>query len=173
MDRKKARGVRQVKYRPTGAGGPKRVVREKAAAPEATVSTTMRLRASLRTALELAAHRDRRSVAEVAQELLEEGLRMRACPGIYFATEPSGRVAKIAGTGLGVWEVLGDFVEDQDVELLKKAFHELSASQIRAALFYFNCYPDEVRVRIDANAALTPEVIEQRYPGLIRVVRVD
>lgn len=96
-----------------------------------------------------------------------------ACPGIYFAAEPAGRVAKIAGTGLGVWEVLGDFVEDQDVELLKKAFHELSASQIRAALFYFSCYPDEIRAKIDANAALTPEVVEQRYPGLIRVVRVD
>jgi hypothetical protein len=31
---------------------------------------------------------------------------MQACPGIYFADEPAGRVAKMAGTGLGVWEVI-------------------------------------------------------------------
>lgn len=133
----------------------------------------MRLRSSVRTALERWAQRDRRSVAEVAQELLEEGLRMRACPGIYFATEPSGRTARIAGTGLGVWEVLRDFVEDRNVERVKEAFAELSASQFRAALLYFESYPDDVRARVEANAALTPEVLEQRYPGLVRVVRAD
>jgi hypothetical protein len=40
----------------------------------------------------------RRSVSDVAQELLDEALRMRQCPGIYFADEPSGRTAKIGGT---------------------------------------------------------------------------
>ena len=66
--------------------------------PEATVSTTMRLRQSVREHLEAWAKRGRRSVSEIAQELIEEGMRMRECPGIYFATEPSGRTAKIAGT---------------------------------------------------------------------------
>lgn len=33
---------------------------------------------------------------------------MRACPGIYFADEPTGREAKVGGTGLGVWEVIRD-----------------------------------------------------------------
>jgi hypothetical protein len=31
-------------------------------------------------------------------------------------------------------------------------------------------YPDEIRRQVDANAALTAEVLEQRYPGLVRVV---
>ena len=74
----------------------------------------MRLRRAVRTGLEQAAARARRSVSDVAQELIEEGLRMRDCPGIYFATEPSGRTAKVSGTGLGVWEVLRDFVRGVD-----------------------------------------------------------
>src|SRR5215831_2028315 len=82
--------------------------------PEPRVLTTMRLRQSLRRELEATAARSRRSVADVTQELLDEALRMRQCPGIYFADEPSGRTAKIGGTGLGVWEVVRDFSQDPD-----------------------------------------------------------
>jgi uncharacterized protein (DUF433 family) len=130
----------------------------------------MRLRRAVRTGLEQAAARARRSVSEVAQELIEEGLRMRECPGIYFATEPSGRTAKIAGTGLGVWEVLRDFVQDEDIDRVRRAFTQLSSAQVTAALIYYKRYPDDIRREVDANAALTAEVLEQRYPGLVRIV---
>jgi uncharacterized protein (DUF433 family) len=133
----------------------------------------MRLRRAVRAGLEAAAARARRSVSEVAQELIEEGLRMRECPGVYFATEPSGRTAKIAGTGLGVWEVLRDFVQEQDLERVRRAFPQLSSAQINAALIYYNRYPDDVRRRVAANAAVTAEVLEQRYPGLVRVIRAE
>lgn len=96
---------------------------------------------------------------------------MRRCPGIYFADEPSGRTAKIAGTGLGVWEVLRDFGKDQDADRLGKAFPQLSRAQITAALMYYARYRDEVQAQIDANAGLTPEAIEKQYPGLIRLTR--
>lgn len=95
---------------------------------------------------------------------------MRDCPGIYFATEPSGRTAKISGTGLGVWEVLRDFVGDEDLDRVRRAFPQLSSSQITAALIYYKRYSDEIRREVEANAALTAEVLEQRYPGLVRVV---
>lgn len=137
--------------------------------PETTVSTTMRLRQSVREHLEAWATRGRRSVSELAQELIEEGIRMRECPGIYFASEPAGRTAKIAGTGLAVWEVLRDYVRDQDTEGLRQAFGQLSQSQIMAALMYFGHYPEEIRREVEANAALTPEVLAQRFPGLVRV----
>ena len=130
----------------------------------------MRLRREVRTGLEQAAARARRSVSEVAQELIEEGLRMRDCPGIYFATEPSGRTAKVAGTGLGVWEVLRDFVQDEDIDRVRLAFTQLSAAQVTAALIYYKRYPDDIRREVDANAALTAEALEQRYPGLVRIV---
>jgi uncharacterized protein (DUF433 family) len=131
----------------------------------------MRLRQSLRRELEAAAARSRRSVADVTQELLDEALRMRQCPGIYFADEPSGRTAKIGGTGLGVWEVVRDFIKDQDADRLREAFPQLSQAQITAALMYYARYRDEVQAQIDANAALTPEAIEKQYPGLVRFTR--
>jgi len=138
--------------------------------PEATVSTTMRLRQSVREHLEAWAARGRRSISEVAQELIEEGIRMRECPGIYFASEPAGRTAKIAGTGLAVWEALRDYVQDQDIERVRRAFGQLSQAQITAAVMYCSRYPEEIRREVEANAALAPEVLEQRYPGLVRVV---
>lgn len=136
--------------------------------PEARVMTTMRLRRSLRRDLEAAAARARRSVADIAQELLDEALRMRRCPGIYFADEPSGRTAKIGGTGLAVWEVLRDFSKDQDASRIRKAFPQLSQAQVTAALMYYARYRDEIQKQIDANAALTPETIASEYPGLVR-----
>lgn len=145
---------------------------ERARRTEATVSTTMRLRSSVRKSLEVWAQRMHRSVSEIAQELIEEGIRMRTCPGIYFASEPSGRTAKIAGTGLAVWEVLREFVRDQDGERLRRAFPQLSPAQITAALMYFTRYTEEVTREIESNAAVTPEALEQRYPGLVRVVTV-
>jgi uncharacterized protein (DUF433 family) len=137
---------------------------------EATVSTTMRLRQSVRAHLEAWAARGRRSVSEVAQELIEEGLRMRECPGIYFASEPAGRTAKIAGTGLAVWEVLRDYVQDRDIERVHRAFGQLSRAQVTAAAMYYGRHPEEIRREVEANAALTPEVLEQRHPDLVRVV---
>lgn len=98
---------------------------------------------------------------------------MRECPGIYFATEPSGRTAKVGGTGLGVWEVLRDYVNDQDAEQLRRAFHWLSQAQITGALVYFARYGDEVRGEVAENANLTPEELEHRYPGLVRPVRIE
>src|SRR5437870_13815055 len=138
---------------------------------EPRVLTTMRLRRSLRKDLEATAARTRRSVADVAQELLDEALRMRQCPGIYFADEPSGRTAKIGGTGLGVWEVVRDFSKDQDADRIRAAFPQLSQAQITAARMYYARHRDEVQAKIAANDALTPETIEKQYPGLVRFTR--
>ena len=143
----------------------------KSSRAEPRVLTTMRLRQSLRRELEATAARNRRSVADVAQELLDEALRMRQCPGIYFADEPSGRTAKVGGTGLGVWEVVRDVSRDQDADRLRRAFPRLSQAQITAARMYHARYRDEIQAKIDANAALTPEAIERQYPGLVRFTR--
>ena len=96
---------------------------------------------------------------------------MRQCPGIYFADEPTGRTAKIGGTGLGVWEVVRDFARDNEVERIRGTFPQLSQAQITAALIYHARYRDEVQAKIDANAALTLAAIEKQYPGLVRLTR--
>lgn len=140
---------------------------------EPKVLTTLRLRRSLRDDLVAAAERSRRSVADVAQELLEEGLRMRVCPGIYFADEPSGRTAKVGGTGLGVWEVLRDFCRDNDLDALRRTFPDLTQAQLTAALMYYRRYSEEVQRQVEANARLTPEALEKEFPGLVRFVSVE
>src|SRR5262245_34539341 len=140
---------------------------------EPKVLTTLRLRRSLRDDLVAAAERSRRSLADVAQELLEEGLRMRLCPGIYFADEPSGRTSKVGGTGLGVWEVLRDFCRDNDLDSLRRTFPDLTQAQLTAALMYYRRYPEEIQREVEANAKLTPEAIEKEFPGLVRFISVE
>ena len=98
---------------------------------------------------------------------------MRQCPGIYFADEPSGRTAKIGGTGLAVWEVLGDLSRAADPKGIRGVFPQLSQAQVTAALMYERRYPEEIQREIARNAALTPEAIEQRYPGLVRFVTTE
>ncbi|MGH7266595.1 MAG: hypothetical protein ACREMB_17370 [Candidatus Rokuibacteriota bacterium] len=134
------------------------------------MTTSLRLRSGLRAYLDQLAERSQRSVSDVAQQLLEEAIRTRECPGIYFAEEPTGRTAKIMGTGLGVWEVIRDYSAVGEREgRLREVFPQLTPAQIGAARNYFLRYRDEVQRRIDEDAGLTPEVVVARYPGLVRL----
>src|SRR5262247_3385132 len=102
------------------------------------VTTSLRLSSGLRASLEALAERSRRSLSDVAQLLLEEAIRLRECPGIYFADEPTGRTAKVMGTGLGVWEIMRDYLAVGEQEArLREIFPQLSAAQIAAARNYF------------------------------------
>lgn len=108
---------------------------------EPLVTTSLRLRSELRAYLEDLALRSQRSVSDVAQQLLEEAIRTRECPGIYFAEEPAGRTAKIMGTGLGVWEVIRDYLAVGEREdRLREIFPQLttlSRTPVESA------YPDQ------------------------------
>src|SRR5262245_14390647 len=147
------------------AGG---TVRKRSA--ERLGTTSLRLRSGLRAYLEDLADRSQRSVSDVAQQLLEEAIRTRECPGIYFAEEPAGRTAKIMGTGLGVWEVMRDYVAAGEREdRVREIFPQLTPAQIGASRNYFLSYRDEIERRITENAALTPESVLERYPGLVRL----
>lgn len=135
----------------------------------ATPTKTLRLRPRLQNQIDRIARRSRRSFSQVTQDLLEEALRMRECPGIYFAHEPAGREAKVAGTGLGVWEVIRDYMAaGQDERALRKALPQLSAAQIRACLLYYAKYPQEIDAEVRENAALTRDALRRRSPGLVR-----
>lgn len=134
-----------------------------------TPTKTLRLRSELRVEIDRIAKRARRSFSEVTRDLLEEALRMRECPGIYFADEPAGREAKVAGTGLGVWEVIRDYpVAGKDERVLRKSFPRLSQAQARACLLYYRKYPQEIDAQIEENAALTREAVQSRFQGLVR-----
>lgn len=135
----------------------------------ATPTRTLRLRPRLRAEIERIAKRARRSFSEVTQDLIDEALRMRECPGIYFADEPAGREAKVGGTGLGVWEVIRDYLAARkDEQALRKSFPRLSAAQVKACLLYYGKYPQEIGAAIDENAALSREAAQTKVPGSVR-----
>jgi uncharacterized protein (DUF433 family) len=137
----------------------------------ATPTKTFRLRPRLQAEIDRIAKRTRRSFSAVTQDLLEEAIRMRECPGIYFADEPAGREAKAAGTGLGVWEVIRDYAAaGRDERAIRKSFPQLSEAQIKASLLYYRKYPQEIDAQIGENAVLTRETVPAKFPGLVRTV---
>lgn len=106
-----------------------------------------------------------RPFSSVMSELLEEGLRMRRIPGIDFTDGYRGRMAKVAGTGIQVWEVVRDY-RDMDAcwDDLREAYHWLNETQLRAALAYAEAYPTEIDERIRIDEEWTPEKLYATYP---------
>ena len=101
------------------------------------------------------------------KSLLEEALKMRRCPGIVFAAGISGRRARVAGTGVEVWELVAQYKYlDRDELRLKEAFHWLTPSQIRGALGYYTLYPDEIDELIARNEDWTEAALQERYPSI-------
>lgn len=71
-----------------------------------------------------------------------ERQRMAQVPGIYFGTEATGRVAKVQGTGLGVWEVIRIYrAFNGDLQAIAEAYPYLTRQRLQAALCYAQLYP--------------------------------
>ena len=125
-----------------------------------TATKTLRLRETLRSEIDLIAKRSRRSFSEVTQALIEEALRMRKCAGIYFGDERGGREAKIACSGLGVWEVIAVHKAVSKKEsALRARFPWLTQAQLSGALNYYRNYSDEIDALIDENETLYPHIL--------------
>jgi uncharacterized protein (DUF433 family) len=78
----------------------------------------------------------------ITKDLLTEAIKMRRCPGINFGEGVSGRRAKVAGTGIEVWEIIAAYKSvGKDLKKLKKAYHWLSQGQVKAVLSYYSAYP--------------------------------
>lgn len=111
------------------------------------------------------ARRSGRDVSAVVNEMLDEGLKMRRIPGIVFGDTRRGRVARLAGTGLAVYEVIRTLHEvDDDPARLRAAYHWLTEPQIRAVLAYAEAYPDEIDQRLSDEADWTAERVWETYP---------
>src|SRR5437870_6127256 len=107
--------------------------------------SSIRFRPWIRQQVQRTARRSRRPFSEVVQDLLEEALRMRQCPGIYFADEPAGREAKVAGTGLSVWEVIRDYLAGGRGESkLWGALAHITRAHLTRALACYLCWPLEL-----------------------------
>lgn len=101
------------------------------------------------------------------KELLEGAIKMHRCPGIAFGEGVSGRRARIAGTGIEVWEIIANYKSvDKDFKRLITIYHWLTEIQLRAALAYYTAYHDEIEDLIARNESWTRESVQKRYPFL-------
>ncbi|MBW2644555.1 MAG: DUF433 domain-containing protein [Deltaproteobacteria bacterium] len=92
---------------------------------------------------------------------------MRRCPGIVFTDGVTGRKARVAGTGLEVWEIIATYIGvKQNVKRLQKAYHWLTEQQLRAAIGYYTVYCEEIDQQIKQNESWSKDTIIENYPHL-------
>jgi uncharacterized protein (DUF433 family) len=136
-----------------------------------TVQKCIRLPEQTVKEIESVAEISGRDFSAVARDLLIEALKMKNCPGIVFAGGPTGRRARISGTGIDVWELIATFKGlGEDYPELKKAYDWLSEPQLHAALSYYALYPQEIDDRIRRNDDLNRDKVLKRFPFLAKTV---
>jgi uncharacterized protein (DUF433 family) len=129
-----------------------------------TQPVSLHIPEDMRAEIEAIARRRGRAFSGGAEAMLVEAIKMRRLPGIVFADSTSGRVARVAGTGLEVFEIVRAFRDmDEDWEHLRASYHWLSDNQLRAALAYAAAYPEEIEERLRAEERWTPETLWTTY----------
>lgn len=101
------------------------------------------------------------STSSVANQFVDEALRMEEHPGITFRSGPSGRRAGLVG-GPDVWEVIGalqatleaerDLADDALVNATAEATGQ-PEHRVRVAVRYYAAYRDDIDEWIAANRA--------------------
>lgn len=133
-----------------------------------TIQKSLRVPVDIAQAVQDTADATGRDFSTMANELLTEALKMRRCPGILFGDGPSGRRARLAGTGIDVWEVVATYRSvSQNFRRLQRAYDWLSEPQLRAALAYAEAYPEEITQQIARNEAWTKERLTTQHPALV------
>jgi uncharacterized protein (DUF433 family) len=126
---------------------------------------SLRIPEEVRAAIAMTASDTGRDFSSVANEMLSEAVKMRRIPGVYFADEAGGRRAKVAGTGIDVWQIVQEYqAVDGNMERLRVAFHWLSDLQLRSALAYYEVYPREIDRWLREGESTTAEHIWEIYP---------
>jgi uncharacterized protein (DUF433 family) len=132
-----------------------------------TVQKSLRLPMETAHEIEKMARETGRDFSAVTKDLLAESIKARRCPGVVFSDGVSGRRAKVAGSGLDVWEVVATYKSvEQDLKRLEMAYHWLTQQQLRSALGYYFSYKKEIDELIDRNKSWTNESVIGRYPYL-------
>ncbi len=134
-----------------------------------TVQKSIRIQERTFKEIEQIARESGKDFSAVANELLDEAVKMQRCPGIVFSEGTRGRRARISGTGIEVWEVIAAWKGvDEDFGRLRKAYHWLTEQQLRSALGYYRVYPEEINNLIRQNEELNRTSVQEAYPFLVR-----
>lgn len=102
----------------------------------------------------------RLSTSALAEELIEEGLRLRRHPLIVFRDGTTGRRAGLLG-GPDIWEVIEGLVGGNVpvVDRVARAVElfGLSSEHVSAAIDYYAEFPEEIDAEVAANVAAADE----------------
>jgi len=104
------------------------------------------------------------STSSLAEELIDEGLRVRRHPLVSFRDGPAGRRAHVHG-GPDVWEVIeglvgGDVPPANRIARAVEVFG-LRRELVEAALAYYAEFTEEIDTQVDANRRVAEEAEEQ------------
>jgi len=133
-----------------------------------TIQKSLRMPKETIKEIEVLARASKKDFTAITNELLEEAIKAHRCPGIVFTEGVSGKRARIAGTGLEVWEIIATYKSvAEDIKRLTASFHWLTEQQLLAAIGYYRLYTDEIDTLIADNEGLTPEAIGKKYPFLM------
>ena len=136
----------------------------------ATIQKSMRIPEELIKELQSITQESGKDFSTTIKELLQEAIKMRRCPGIVFTEGVSGRRARIAGTGIEVWEIIANFRSTgKNFRRLRNIYNWLTEQQLKAAIGYWKTYPKEINQLITQNESWTKERIHKVYPFLERI----
>lgn len=115
--------------------------------------------------LKAAAARAKTAMSPLAEELIEEGLRMREHPQIVFRDGPAGRRAALA-CGPEVVDVIGAIrggdLPPDDRRARAAELLSIPAPAVDAALDYYGDFADEIDAELDARLELA-DALEARW----------
>ena len=92
-------------------------------------------------------------------------IKAHRIPGIVYSKGVNGKRARIAGSGIEVWEVIAVYKNsDKSIKRLQQAYHWLTEKRIKAALSYYSFYREEIDALIAENEQWSLESVKQKYP---------
>jgi uncharacterized protein (DUF433 family) len=98
-------------------------------------------------------------------ETLSEEEKTRRVPGIIFVDGAFGRVARVAGTGFDVWEVIDIYrAFGGEKAAILDGYPWVTPKMLNAALAYYDAFPEEIDARIALDESFTPETVYEQYP---------
>jgi uncharacterized protein (DUF433 family) len=114
------------------------------------------------TVRRLVAQARRRGVPKtrVAEQYLEEAVRMNDHPGIVFRDGAGGRRAALAGHRLDVWQVVETIGQEGGDVAAAAEYLGISLGLVGAAVGYYADYRDEIDGWIERNAAMARDAEE-------------
>lgn len=100
----------------------------------------------------------------LAEQYLEEGLRMERHPGIFFQDGPSGRRPRLI-SGPDVWELVAEIDglsqnDDAEIKAVGARMH-IAERWVRSAISYYAEFRDEIDAWIDSNRRIGEEYKRQ------------